>query len=423
MPSLGAPVETLWTMTGRRFPDRSTTPLPDHVDVVVIGGGFTGLATALELSRAGRGVVVLEGDWLGTGSGAASSGIVTTHFSAAAAARLPERLGLRRAEHLLALMGRAPDVFFRNIELENIDCDARQVGWLQPAYGRGMAERLRDWTAEWLSRGRPVEFLAPDEVEVETGLAGLRGALLDRSGGTVQPVDYVAGLAMAVIRRGGLIREQAPVTAVQPSPLGWRVAFDGGAIYADSVILATNAHHEGVGRRLARNGAAFEVHHFATTPLERKTAARIAANRRPVGDPWIHPLVYRLDSRNRLVGAGLAAIPAFARDRVVSSALSRLKRRLRLDQEPLVEWSWSTPAILTPGLSPRLYRFDEGFYGALACNGFGLAMTAQLGRVLALAAMGGDPERMPIPLERPNRLLFPQLLAARNILGARIGRL
>lgn len=422
MPTIGQPAETLWTMTGRRFTDRSRAPLPDRVDTVVIGGGFTGLTAALELLRARRSVVLLEAGWLASGASAASAGVVATPFAKANPAFLHKRLPKEKADRLLVFMGEAPDIVFRIIEREEIECDARQLGWLQPSFGRRMTNRLRDWAAEWLAIGRPVEFMSAEELRMETGIGKASGAFLDRSGGTIHPVNYIAGLAMAVYRRGGMIREMAAAHRLDPSPLGWRVEFDGGMIVADSVILATNAFTEGLAARLGRLGAPFHIHQIASRPLDLGTVQRIAANRRPVGDLWTHPLTYRLDARNRLITGGMSLYAQNSLDRLQSQAISRLGRFLPFTDYPGTEAAWNGIAMLTPDLLPHVYRFEDGVFGGLACNGFGIAMSAQLGRVLARLALGARPEAMPIPVAPTRRLLLPGLEAGARLAGRRMGQ-
>ena len=84
---------------------------------------------------------------------------------------------------------------------------------------------------------------------------------------------------------------------------------------------------------------------------------------------------------------------------------------------------WTGVAAMTPDFMPRIHKLDEGWFGGIGCNGRGIAMTAQLGRALARAALGEDPERLPIPL-RPLRPLpfhrFTPIVASAALLQARI---
>lgn len=402
-------MQTLWTMTARSKPDYRGTALPEHCDTVVIGGGFTGLTAALELARAGRRVVVLEAGRIGSGASGTNAGFVVPNFAKADPATVRQRLPRDRADRLLSLVGTGADAVFSTIAAEGIACDAAQTGWLQPAYGAEMAEVLRRRAALWQELGRPVEFLDADAIRAETGMSIYSGGLIDHSGGTIHPLDYVHGLAEAVVRHGGLIREGQLVRSLSAAGSGHRVRLDGGDIQADSVLLATNAFTAGVAARMGRTGVPLRVYQIATRPVGADVLARIAPNRRPVGDTRSNLFTYRLDRDNRLISGGMALNPLGAAARVGRAVADRLARELRLP-DPGIETVWTGTAIMTPDFLPRIHRFGEGVFGGIGCNGRGIAMTAQLGRVLARLALGERAEDMPIPLRQARALPFHALM-------------
>ncbi len=416
-------MQTLWTLTSGPRPDFRTTPLPERCDTVIIGAGFTGLTAARELTRAGRKVVVLEASRLGAGASGTNAGFVVPNFAKADPAAVRKKLPADEAEALLSLVSQGADAVFSTIAEEDIACDAAQTGWLQPAYGRDMAEVLKARARAWQALGRPVDFLDAADVRAETGMDIYSGGLIDRSGGTIHPLDYVFGLAHAVVKRGGAIREDAFVRSAERSPTGWLISFAGGEILADSVLLATNAFTSGVAKLMGRTGVPLRVYQMATKPQDRATVARIAPHRLPVGDTRSNLFTYRLDRDDRLISGGMALNPLGAVNRVARAVADRLATELQLPQDPALEAAWTGTAIMTPDFLPRIHRFGEGFFGGIGCNGRGIAMTAQLGRVLARLALGDDPETVPIPL-RPARALpfhvFTPLVASVGLAHARL---
>ncbi|SMQ86101.1 Glycine/D-amino acid oxidase [Devosia lucknowensis] len=415
--------DTLWTRTARLPAETDGTP-PQSVDVAVIGGGFTGLTAARELLIAGRSVAVLEAGQIGAGASGMNAGFVVPNFAKADPNAVRAKLGEQGGNALLRLVGDGANAVFRTIAEDGIDCDARQVGWLNPAFGAASAEMLRARAALWRDLGRPVTFLDADETRQQTGMDIYSGALLDAEGGTIHPLDYLRGLVQSVRRRGGTVHEGQSVDKVTRDGSGWRLTTRSGAtLIAKKVLQCTNAFTMGIAARMGRSTVPLRVYQIATSPADADTVRRIAPEGRPVGDTRQNLFTYRLDRDNRLISGGMAAIPFGAFDRLGRTVAERLSSELGLPQAVTPEVVWTGVAAMTPDFLPRLYQMDDGWFGGIGCNGRGIAMTAQLGRVLARAAQGEDPDQLPIPL-RPLRPLpfhrFTPIVASAALIQARL---
>lgn len=398
--------KTLWTMTADPARSFAHQNMPSSAEVVVIGAGFTGLVAALELARAGRRVVLLDKDHVGAGASGMNAGFVVPNFAKADPVTARKKLPRDRADALLSLVGEGADAVFSIIRENGISCDASQVGWLQPAYGTATAELLRQRAADWQALGRPVRFLSPAEVEAQTSLSIYSGGLLDESGGTIHPLNYATGLADALIRHGGVIREGFDVEDVRRSGRGWTVIGSDTAIQADCVLLCTNSFTGGAAGRMGRTTVPLRVYQVATKPLAAETVKRISPDRRPVGDTRSNLFTYRLDRDNRLISGGMAVIPVGAFERVGKAVVDRLVSELKLETHPGIEIVWTGVAAMTPDFLPRIHEFGKGFFGGIGCNGRGIAMTTQLGRVLARAVMGEPLATLPVPTVKPRSLPF-----------------
>ena len=416
-------IETLWTRTAR-LPAEADTHLPQHVDVAIIGGGFTGMTAARELLIAGRSVAVLDAGQIGAGASGMNAGFVVPNFAKADPNAVRAKLGIDRGNALLRLVGDGANAVFRTIEEDGIACDAQQSGWLNPAYGAASADMLKARAALWRDLGRPVSFLDADQVREQTGMSIYAGALLDDEGGTIHPLDYLRGLAQGVRRRGGSVHEHHCVDKVVREGTNWRLTLRSGAtLVASKVLQCTNAFTTGVASRMGRSAVPLRVYQIATSPADPITVRRIAPDGRPVGDTRQNLFTYRLDRDNRLISGGMAAIPFGAFERLGRSVAERLSQELGLPQAVTPEVVWTGVAAMTPDFLPRLYQMGEGWFGGIGCNGRGIAMTAQLGRVLARAALGEPVANLPIPT-RPLRPLpfhqFTPIVASAALIQARM---
>ncbi|MBN9335112.1 FAD-binding oxidoreductase [Devosia sp.] len=416
-------LDTLWTRTAR-LPAESDTTIPQAVDVAIIGGGFTGMTAARELLIAGRSVAVLEAGRIGAGASGMNAGFVVPNFAKADPNAVRTRLGTERGNALLRLVGDGANAVFRTIEEDGITCDALQTGWLNPAYGAASADMLKARAELWRALGRPVSFLDADQVREHTGMDIYSGALLDDEGGTIHPLDYLRGLVQGVRRRGGTVHEGQCVDKVTRDGDGWRLTMRSGAtLKATKVLLCTNAFTTGVASRMGRSSVPLRVYQIATTPADPDTVRRIAPDGRPVGDTRQNLFTYRLDRDNRLISGGMAAIPFGAFDRLGRAVAERLSEELALPRAVTPEVVWTGTAAMTPDFLPRLYQMGDGWFGGIGCNGRGIAMTAQLGRVLARAALGENVEDLPIPVRTLRPLPFHQftpIVASAALIQARL---
>jgi len=202
-------LRSLWSATASPGPDCSALSTPRRAQAVVIGAGYTGLSAALHLAQAGRDVVVLESGQIGAGASGVNGGQVipgVKHDPDTLEAMFGPVLGAR----LIATVASGPAVLFELIERLGIACDATQSGWIQPATSEATLQQIAVRVQQWQRRGAPVELLSRTQVAQLTGSTRYCGGLLDRRGGSVQPLSYVRGLARAVLRAGGHIFTHSP---------------------------------------------------------------------------------------------------------------------------------------------------------------------------------------------------------------------
>lgn len=388
---------TLWHATAAPLP--TVPPLTGAVeaDLLVIGGGFAGLSTALHAAEAGLAVILVEAHRIAWGASGRNAGFVVPNFAKVDPEDLRQSLG-PAAERLIAMAAGSGDLVFDLIRRHAIDCDAVQSGWIQPSHSEGALAKARARVRQWADLGRPVEFLDRAGVAALTGVDRWRGGWIDRSGGTINPVGYARGLARAASRAGVHLAEGSPVTALQPDGALWRATTPGGTIRARRVILATNAYAGTLWPRLARSFFPLRVFQVATEPLPPGMGPALLPGRQSVSDSRRNLFTFRFDRDRRLISGGMHILSPGADARVPRAIHRRMARELGLPDLPPLAHAWSGMASVMPDYRPRVVDLAPGLIAGFACNGRGIAMSTAMGRELARWAAGEPLTALAIPV-------------------------
>jgi len=271
-----------------------------RAQVVIIGGGYTGLSAALHLCESGIDVVVLEAAELGAGGSGLNGGQVI-----AGVKHDPDTLehmfGAGPGAQLVETVGSGPDLVFGLIRKYQIECDAARSGWIQPATSESALAPIRRRVEQWQRRGAPVELLDRRQVGSLVGSERYCGGWLDRRGGTLQPRSYLLGLARAVQRLGGRIFIRSEATRLEHAGGQWRVRTVRGQVTAPVGVLATNAYTGALVDALRRTVVAVPSFQVATEPLPPPLRDAILPQRQGASDTWPLLRYFRLSADGRLV--------------------------------------------------------------------------------------------------------------------------
>jgi glycine/D-amino acid oxidase-like deaminating enzyme len=281
-------------------------------DLVVVGGGYTGLWSALRAKERDRDldVVLLEADVCGGGGSGRNGGFCSaslTHGFANGMARWPTEMPvlLRHGRENLAGIEKA-------ISAYGIDCDFELTGELAVATAGYQAEGLAETEQAMTAAGCKVTLLDRSDVSAEVNSPTYLAGLFDPEVAMVDPARLVWGLRHACLELGVRICEGSPVTSVRQGEYR-RVAVSTsqGTVQARRVILATNA--KPVLRRLRLYTVPVYDYALATEPLNANQLASVGwANRQGVGDTGNLFHYYRLTRENRIVWGGYDAIYPYA---------------------------------------------------------------------------------------------------------------
>jgi glycine/D-amino acid oxidase-like deaminating enzyme len=398
---------SLWHATARETVESYPLNGDKATDVAVIGGGFLGLTLALELAERGIRVTLLEASAIGHGASGRNGGLVVPSLPRVGPDDLIQRLG-EPGERLVAAISGGAGRIFQRIARNGIRCDAVQAGWLNPAHGPGKLDGLAARAAVWARHGAAVEMLDAAEAQARIGSTAFHGALLDRTGGHLNPLAYARGLARAAQAAGAVVHSGTRVVkAVRRGP-NWRLTTPTGHLIAARVIQATNAQVPGVpaGRDPTRKATVpLTVYQMATNRLAPGVRDRVLPGDESLSDTRNNLFAIRWTADDRIVVGGMAAVTQIGgAHRVPRAALARLAGLFPPLAGARMDYVWRGQASLTGDFLPRLFELGPDWLAPIACNGRGIVLTGLVAEGLAAYLAGGDAADLPLPLSQPNAI-------------------
>jgi glycine/D-amino acid oxidase-like deaminating enzyme len=369
------------------------------VDVAIVGGGFTGLSTAMYAAEAGLNAHVLEAKQIGYGGSGRNVGLVNAGLWLPPA-KVREALGEARGPQFVKLFSDGPRIVFDLIEKHQIRCELTKTGTIHAAHTPSGFKGLKSRHAEWQRLGEPVDLLDREAVSELIGSNAFHGGLVDQRAGTINPMGYCRGLARAARAQGATISTGIRVTNLAREGALWRVTTDKGSLLAKHVVLGTNAYTDTLWPGLQRVCTMINYFQLATIPLG-PDAAHILPGRQGLWDTGTIMFSLRRDAFDRLIIGSMGSVIG-DKDQGLSHRWAR-KQISRIFPELgdiAFEDAWHGQIAKTPDHLPRIYELDERLYTAIGYNGRGITTGTIFGQALAGLASGMDRDDLPLPVAR-----------------------
>ena len=375
----------------------SSLPQPDHpvlqgdvmADVCVVGGGFSGLNTALELAERGMSVVLLEAHKIGWGASGRNGGQLIRGVGHG----LDQFEGVigKDGVRQMKLMGlEAVEIVRQRVERFNIACD---LTWgycdlaNKPRDLEGFAEEaqeLRD-----LGYRHETRLLQANEVHTVVGSDRYVGGFIDMGSGHLHPLNLALGEAAAAAQLGAKLFEHSAVTRIDYGP-EVRVHTAQGSVRAKTLVLGCNAYLQGLNPHLSGKVLPAGSYIIATEPLTQAQAHALLPQNMAVCDQRVALDYYRLSADRRLLFGG--ACHYSGRDPQDIGAYMRPKM---LDVFPhlkdvKIDYQWGGMIGIGANRLPQIGRLPDqpNVYYAQAYSGHGVNATHLAGKLLAEAISG-----------------------------------
>lgn len=420
-PVRGARKRALWLEEALAIePDaENVEPLTGKVvtDICIIGGGYTGLWTALKIKEHDPSVDVtlIEADICGSGASGRNGGFASTWWL-----KLPtliEKYGEEEGQRLARKCGDAIDAISRLCSEHGIDADVRTEGILVTATAPGQIGRWREAVEMVRARGYDVfTEMTPEEIAQQSGSPVHLAGILDRNGARIQPALLARGMRRVALKKGVRIYEHTPATEIlRGRPPVVRTPL--GAIIADKVVLATNAWMCSL-PEIRRAVLPMSSDMIATAPMPERLQEIGWTSGRPVGDSHMMVHYYRTtrDGRIAFGKGGCSHVFMGQISPELEDPGARVKRTVKsfnriypmLTDVPITH-TWTGPIDRSETNSLFFGHLDgtpDIIYG-VGYSGTGVTPSYVGGHVLASTALDLRDEWQESPINRGPSSLYP----------------
>ena len=361
----------------------------EKADVVIVGGGCTGLSAALHAAERGLSAVVLEGGKVGWGASGRNGGQIIPGLRKGAV-ELTRMLGETEARAVFDLALEARDLVIELIDRYAVDCDLRLSGHVTLAAKAGDFRHFEK-EAEALARWDygPARLLSAAEAREHVATRSF-GGLLDASGGHFHPLNYALGLARAATAAGARVYEGTPAIKLDTGPGGVTVRTPHGEVRARHAVLAGDALLAGLCPPAEARIMPVASYIAVTEPLASSVSG-LLTNGVAVSDSRFVVNYYRSTRDNRLLFGGgerysrrpPADIAAFVRPHLeaVFPQLAGVA----------IDYAWGGLVSITLSRLPHLARSDKILI-AQGYSGMGAVLSTLAGKLM-VEEIAGEHER------------------------------
>ncbi|ACL02435.1 FAD dependent oxidoreductase [Desulfatibacillum aliphaticivorans] len=376
--------KSYWLSSREYAPGRSLSG-DIKVDVAIVGGGFTGLSTALHLKKTESNlrVAILESQVIGFGASGRNGGFNMTLFGLTMGLTAL-RFGRSKAREAHLYMEQAVDLLKDLVAERSIDCDYEHPGFLRAATSQAYKKRIMHEVELAHSLGlEGIEWIDRDAVREQVNSPMYLGAWSEPRCGILNPAKLAWGEKDVVESLGVEVYENTPVLGLERTAGGAVLKTQNGSVSADKVVLATNAWSHLV-PQIQWKQAPVWTYIVLTEPLSREQMEPIGwKNRQGIEDARNMVHYYRLTADNRLLMGGRDIGLTYGADMdndlnpgIFAGLEADVKETFPSLEKVNFTHRWGGPVSITVDMAPAIgYVGDQRIVYSLGCMGHGVSLT------------------------------------------------
>ncbi|MBJ9974592.1 FAD-binding oxidoreductase [Pseudomonas sp. S75] len=389
----------------------SSAPQPRHpslegeqrADVCIVGGGYSGLNTAIELAERGFSVILLEARCIGWGASGRNGGQLIRGVGHDVEQFLPV-LGEDGVRSLKRMGLEAVQIARQRIERHAIACD---LSWgyadlaYKPSELEGFAKEIE--TLRGLGYEHDLQIVPQAQVRSVVGSQRFVGALVDRGSGHLHPLNLALGEADVAVRLGVKLYERSAVTRID---YGAQVAVHTahGRVRANTLVLCTNAYHNDLNAELGGKVLPAGSYIIATEPLGKARARELLPQNMAVCDQRVALDYFRLSADHRLLFGGACHYSGRDPKDIAGYMAPKMLKVFPQLAGVRIDYQWGGMIGIGANRLPQIGRLPEqrNVYYAQAYAGHGLNVTHLAGRLLGEAISGQQTGRFDLFAKVPH---------------------
>jgi len=358
------------------------------VDVCVVGAGFFGLYTALELAKAGKRVAILEASRVGWGASGRNGGQMIIGFPCGMQ-RLKGVMGPERAKRMFDASREAVHDIRGIMRDYAIDCDLVE-GHLEVAVLKRRVADLTDWIEECENEWgyHKLQFVDRQALPKYLNSARFQAGIIDPEGAHIHPLKYVLGLARAAESEGVQIFELSKVDGYAEKAGHVEVRSGAHRVRCQQVVLATNAYVDRLAPSLAARTLPVGTFIATTAPLGEALARELIPHNHAVYDNQFILEYFRMTADHRLLFGGKCTYLGGTPLNLPQAMRRNIARVFPQLADTRIDFAWGGHIDITMRRMPDWGRRNDRVFWAQGFCGHGLVPTRVAGRLVSQAVLG-----------------------------------